>query len=266
MESENLNKAELKKLYNKEYASKNKEMLKTKRYEAYHANLEQSRLKARNHQIKNKEKIKERRTIHRLKNLEVVREKDRNYKKNNTEKQTQYTQKWRKNNTEKYVESYKSYNQKNKEKSKQYCIDNKEHRKVIMKNRHKVRLKIDINYRIKCNLSRRFRKMLQDKNLKKGNSMIEFLGCSLIELKTHLESQFTEGMNWDNYGQFGWVVDHIMPCASFDLTKDEDRKKCWHYSNLQPLWWEENLKKSDKVFNKNKMTYESFRKVSTLKI
>jgi hypothetical protein len=54
-------------------------------------------------------------------------------------------------------------------------------------------------------------------------------------------------MTWDNYGKKGWHVDYILPCASFDLTKEEEQKKCFHYTNLQPLWWLDNIKKSDKI-------------------
>ena len=53
-------------------------------------------------------------------------------------------------------------------------------------------------------------------------------------------------MTWDNYGRSGWVIDHIRPCASFNLSKSSEQKKCFHYSNLQPLWEEDNLVKSDK--------------------
>jgi desulfoferrodoxin (superoxide reductase-like protein) len=62
-----------------------------------------------------------------------------------------------------------------------------------------------------------------------------------------LEKQFKLGMNWDNYGRSGWHIDHIKPCASFDLTKKEEQLKCFHYTNLQPLWARENLIKSDKI-------------------
>lgn len=75
----------------------------------------------------------------------------------------------------------------------------------------------------------------------KAAKTMELIGCSIEDLKTHLESQFQKGMNWDNYGE--WHIDHIKPCASFDLSKEEQQKECFHYTNLQPLWAEENLKK-----------------------
>ena len=59
----------------------------------------------------------------------------------------------------------------------------------------------------------------------------------------HLEKQFQPGMSWDNHGYDGWHVDHIRPCASFDLTDEEQVRKCFHYTNLQPLWAKDNLRK-----------------------
>lgn len=52
-------------------------------------------------------------------------------------------------------------------------------------------------------------------------------------------------MSWDNYGE--WEIDHIIPCDSFDLTKEEEQKRCFHFSNLQPLWWRDNRTKGNKV-------------------
>ena len=68
------------------------------------------------------------------------------------------------------------------------------------------------------------------------------MGCTIDELIAHIEKQFKPGMNWSNHGK--WHIDHIRPCSSFELTDIEEQKKCFHFSNLQPLWAEENLKKA----------------------
>lgn len=78
-------------------------------------------------------------------------------------------------------------------------------------------------------------------------AMLDMVGCSLGSLKQHLESLFTEGMTWENYGLRGWHVDHIRPCSSYDPSIKEDMDACFHYSNLQPLWWYENLRKAGKL-------------------
>lgn len=75
----------------------------------------------------------------------------------------------------------------------------------------------------------------------------ELIGCSMEYLRQHLEGQFTEGMAWDNYGKSGWHVDHIIPLSYFDLMDPEQQKRAWHYTNLQPLWAVDNLKKNNKI-------------------
>ena len=80
----------------------------------------------------------------------------------------------------------------------------------------------------------------------KSQSIIGLLGCSIEELKTYLESQFQEGMTWENHGVDGWHIDHVKPCALFDLTKDSEQLVCFNYKNLQPLWAKENLSKGKK--------------------
>jgi hypothetical protein len=73
------------------------------------------------------------------------------------------------------------------------------------------------------------------------------IGCTTKELRNHLEAQFIDDMSWDNYGYYGWHIDHIIPCACFDLSDPEQQRQCFHYTNLQPLWAEDNLRKSDKI-------------------
>ena len=78
----------------------------------------------------------------------------------------------------------------------------------------------------------------------KSNGTLKLLGFIPADLKIYLEEQFTEGMTWDNQGK--WHVDHIKPCAAFNLADPEEQKKCFHYTNLQPLWAIDNLKKGVK--------------------
>ena len=108
------------------------------------------------------------------------------------------------------------------------------------------RRKTDVDFRLRCVLRCRLRLAL--KGLTKSARTMELLGCSTEELKRHLESGWKQDMNWGNYGgKNGWQIDHIVPCASFDLSKPEEQKRCFHYTNLQPLWAEENMIKGAKV-------------------
>jgi len=80
---------------------------------------------------------------------------------------------------------------------------------------------------------------------KKSARTEALLGCSFFDFRRHMQAKFTDGMTWENYGQ-GWHADHIIPCAAFDLSKPEDQRKCFHYTNLQPLWGPDNLAKGAK--------------------
>jgi hypothetical protein len=98
--------------------------------------------------------------------------------------------------------------------------------------------------KIACNLRTRLCGFLMGN--KKSVHMIEIVGCSFKELRLHLEKQFLPGMTWENYGRGKgkWNMDHIIPCASFNLLLEEEQRKCFHYTNLQPLWSGDNVRKS----------------------
>lgn len=78
----------------------------------------------------------------------------------------------------------------------------------------------------------------------KSASTMSLVGCSVAFLKQHLERQFKPGMNWDNRGL--WHIDHIRPCKTFDLCVPLQQQHCFHWSNLQPLWASENIRKGAK--------------------
>jgi hypothetical protein len=106
--------------------------------------------------------------------------------------------------------------------------------------------KINLTLRLTENLRRRINTLIRQ-NYKSQETLI-LLGCSVEFLKLYLASKFTTGMSWKNYGK--WHIDHIKPCASFDLRKPNEQKKCFHYTNLQPLWAKDNLRKKDKFSKK----------------
>ena len=95
----------------------------------------------------------------------------------------------------------------------------------------------DPAYAVEMKLRRRMLKAVSSKS----SSTRDLTGCTFDQLMTHLESQFVDGMTWENHSD--WHIDHIKPCASFDLTDPEQQKQCFHYKNLQPLWAAENLAK-----------------------
>lgn len=107
------------------------------------------------------------------------------------------------------------------------------------------RIAEDLPYRLSKMLRSRLHKLVSGGS--KGASAVRDLGCTLPELVQHLQSKFTAGMTWENYGTKGWHIDHIRPLSSFDLTDPEQARAACHYTNLQPLWWHENVRKSDKM-------------------
>ena len=115
----------------------------------------------------------------------------------------------------------------------------------------KKRREIDDGYRIMRNLRSRLFNALRDAMAQKSASTLELLGIEPAGLLKHLESLFLPGMSWDNRSE--WHVDHIRPCASFDLTDPEQQRECFHYTNLQPLWAADNIRKSD-IWEPNEAT------------
>ena len=141
-------------------------------------------------------------------------------------------------------EHYRLNSERIKKQNKEYAKNNRHKRNAHVKNRKK----IDIHFKLRINISERIRQALKYHlagTYKNKDSTIELLGCSIDKLKTYLQNQFKEGMTWQNHGE--WHIDHIIPCAAFDLSKKEDCLKCFNYKNLQPLWAHENLSKSDKI-------------------
>ena len=104
----------------------------------------------------------------------------------------------------------------------------------------------DVQFKLRNNLRSRLGSILRAKNVKKTKSALKLVGCDIEFLKKYLESKFKDGMTWDNWSRYGWHIDHIIPLDSFDLNNLEEQKKAMHYTNLQPLWSEENWKKGNK--------------------
>jgi hypothetical protein len=124
-----------------------------------------------------------------------------------------------------------------------FMKNNKAHINSYNRIYDKNRKQKDPSYKLIKNLRTRLWHTL--KRQKKSDSTLKLTGCSLEELKKHLQKKFEDGMNWDNYGV--WHVDHIIPCANFDLSDPEQQKICFHYTNLQPMWGEKNIQKGSRL-------------------
>ena len=115
---------------------------------------------------------------------------------------------------------------------------------VVVANRQKERYWNNVNHRVhhllQCGLYSAV------KNSRKSRRIKDLLGCSIEDFRKHLESKFEDGMSWDNLGVDGWNIDHIVPKSWFNVDDDEQMKKCWHFSNFQPLWQSDNFKKGNR--------------------
>lgn len=124
--------------------------------------------------------------------------------------------------------------------------DRKRSYRDYARNRARQKAKTDPLWRARKVMRTRIAAAIARNGGEKSKKTMQLVGCSMDELKSHIEKQFKPGMTWGNYGKNGWHIDHIRPCASFDLTNEEQAKACFHFTNLQPLWWFENLSKGDR--------------------
>lgn len=208
---------------------------------AYWNNPEKYSLKAKEYRIHNYDKMKKTKL---------------KYYNENKDRILMYGKTYRENNPEKI----KEWNLKNKNKLKKYranrYLKNKNHYRKVQKKyriehrdqinfRNRTRIQNNIRLRVDRNLRSRISNAL--KGSRKSDHTIDLLGCSIEFLKGWLEKQFSCGMTWENYSRNGWHVDHIWPCSNFDLTDPEQQKVCFHYTNLQPLWAIDNIKKGAKI-------------------
>ena len=125
----------------------------------------------------------------------------------------------------------------------EYNIPYKSGTKEYRREYTKIREKYDIKYKLTRTLRTRLRVALKQNN--KSGSAVKDLGCSIEKFELWLEMHWEEGMSWENYGK--WHIDHTIPLAHFDLENRKDVVKACHFSNLKPMWKEQNLRKSDKI-------------------
>ena len=231
-----LNQSEVRKQYQRDYqrnisskSEKRKEYLKHYHRENYRSKTPEQKAKFLEYQkeyIKRpdvREKINERRKLKRKLNPEKARERDKKYR----------------------------------ERNKLNAAVSKKRRETIRLWAQKKRA-TDVFHRLRSSLTARISQALKKKKGNKKAPLYSLIGCSKDQLIKHLESKFytnnetNEPMTWDNYGRGGWEVDHKMPIDSFkdqDITSLETQKKIMHYTNLQPMWGNENKAKSNKILN-----------------
>jgi hypothetical protein len=161
---------------------------------------------------------------------------DKKYYESNKEKISEYYSEWRENKKEHLKEYQKKWREENRDKLRKTKRDYERNRKAS-----------DPLYKLITNFRTAIWTVLKESNVDKYGHYFDVLQYTPDELINHLEKQFKDDMTWDNYGI--WHVDHKFPITSFDIQEmgDEEFMKCWSLENLQPMWGEENIRKSNKV-------------------
>ena len=248
---------EFSKMSNKKDGLRNDCKICNKAY--YQANKEKIAERSKAYREANKEKIAQRDKDHYQENKEKVAQRAKAYREANKEKVAQRKKAYYQANKEKIAERKKAYYQANKEKIKAYREANKEKIKAYNQaNRDKItkrlvanekkRMANDPAFKMKRRVGISVYQTLKNQGKTKGGSTFSALPYTPQDLAEHLEKQFDEKMNWDNYGTY-WHLDHIYPQSllPYSSLEDENFQKCWALDNLQPLEAIENLKKGNRV-------------------
>ena len=163
---------------------------------------------------------------------------DKKWREKNKETLKEYVKTWYENNKEHRKEYLKEYREKNIDKHREY-------KRKYEKNRKDT----DPLYKLINNFRTAIYQVLKENNINKNGHYFEILKYTPEDLILHLETKFTDGMTWDNYGL--WHVDHKHPISLYNIKEigDDEFMNCWSLNNLQPLWGKENLIKSNKLFD-----------------
>lgn len=185
--------------------------------------------------------IRERDRISYQKNPSKKRESARKLRNKNPELIKKRKKCYYENNKEKILNTAKEYYLNNKEQHLKKCnewVKNNKEKSNLIKKRYKNKLRSNPKYKLNESISRSINKVLSYKTSKNNQSWITLVNFSIEDLYKHIESKFTPGMTWDNYGKDGWHLDHVIPKHYFKFNSADHPafKACWSLDNLQPLW------------------------------
>jgi hypothetical protein len=232
--------------YCKAYREANREKEQARKKVWREANREKERARHKAYCEVNREKVQAWQQAWREANREKARARQQAWRGANREKLQTWQKVWREANREKARACCKAWRKANPERARAQTKAWRDANREKVRTWRARRRQEDVQFRLATVLRARLHNALCG-NFKSG-SAVRDLGCSIAELKAHLESQFEPGMTWDNWAVDGWHIDHIIPLAAFDLTDREQFKQACHYTNLRPLWAAANISKGARVF------------------
>lgn len=174
------------------------------------------------------------------------RKERKEYNDNRKDIKSRYDKTYREVNKEILEKKSLIHRENTKNKKREYDREYRKNNAQRIKLLHRNKLRLFIRNRIRQNLKQRQLHIIRTQQTNKQGKFVELAGIGVDGLMSYLESKFKKGMSWDNYGTKGWHIDHIKPLCLFDLTQLGQQKIAFHYANLQPLWWFENMKKGKK--------------------
>jgi len=198
--------------YKKQYREENREKLRAVQKKWYKDNREKMKATSKKWHWDNREQ-------------EIARMKK--WREDNQEQANAHKKKWAKENPEKVKAASKKYRDNNRERRNEYCRE---------------RRRRDPEYKLAMVVRKHASRIVKAAKLKKEKRSSEYLGCTILEFREHIESHFEGDMSWDNYGVHGWHIDHDTPLDWF-IKNSDDPFKANHYTNLKPMWATHNLSK-----------------------
>jgi hypothetical protein len=237
------NKAE----YNRAYYLANRDAIRAKRAAHRLQHVEESRLRSKAYRERNAEALKSRRAL----KAEVHRQKCREYYAANRERIKATTQRWRQENRGRISATAADYRKANGHKTRAYYAATKKERNKWHYEYQRAKADADPQFcayrKVVVMISKAMQRHRQGRTITNASRIVKLLGCEWLAFIAHIESQFAPGMSWETHGLQGWHFDHIKPLSSFDLTNEDELRKGCHYTNVQPLWAADNIRKAGKI-------------------
>jgi hypothetical protein len=204
---------------------------------------------ARTYYLNNRAKLSARMSEWRKKHAQEVRRKQRAKRAADPAKMRRAARAYYRKNSARILQlmgiSRRANPERARAQAKRYRARHRDKINAYLRARYKRRAQADPQFKLRGLLRTRLSQAVRRQYGKKAAGTMELIGCSVAELRVHLEKQFLPGMSWKNHSLGGWHIDHKNPCCTYDLTKPDQQRECFHFTNLRPLWAFENQSRPD---------------------